>query len=199
MDISQLLLNSLGSEGMNKISQQTGLDESTASNVMSAAIPTLLSAMATNTQRQSEANGLLSALDRDHDGSVLDDLGGFLNNPQQGNGAGILRHVLKGQRPQVESALAAKSGANAGGISKLLEIAAPLVMAYLGRQKREQGGMDSSGIASILQNLTGQSTQNSGMDIGDILNIVGSLSGGGQQSRGGGGIGGLLRGLFGRR
>ncbi len=104
---------------------------------MAAMIPTLLSAMANNSTSQEGANGLLGALDSsDHDGSILDNLGGFLGNPDQGNGNGILKHVLGNSRPQVEEGLASKLGLNAGSIAKLLPIIAPMVMGYLGKEKR---------------------------------------------------------------
>ena len=50
--------------------------------------------MARNTSNQQGAESLHNALQKDHDGSILDNLGGFLNNAQSGPGAGILRHVL---------------------------------------------------------------------------------------------------------
>lgn len=202
MDLTKVLLQSLGNNGLDQISRQVGLDQNQTSSAMSAIVPTLLAAMAKNTSNNSQgASGLLAALDRDHDGSILDDLGGFLGNSQSANGAGILKHILGGSRSQVESGLANKVGADSASMGKLLEIAAPLIMAYLGRQKKTaaSSGFDAGGLGDLLGNLAGGSRQSSGVDIGDLMDMFGGLSGatsGASSSRGGGLLGTLVKGFF---
>ena len=92
---------------------------------------------------------LAGALDRDHDGSVLDDLGGFLSKPDTRSGDGILRHTLGEQRGAVEQELGRRSGVDAGSIAKLLPILAPVVMGALGKAKR-QDNLDTGGLVSML-------------------------------------------------
>lgn len=203
MDLTKILLDNLGSQGLDQISRQVGMNPQQTSSAMSAIVPTLLGAMAKNTSSAQGANGLLGALDRDHDGSILDDLGGFLGgtmtNSRSANGAGILEHMLGGQRATVESGLANKMGVNANSIGQLMKIAAPLIMAYLGRQKRSAGtsGFDAGGITDILGQLAGGSRQSSGIDIGDIMDVVGGLSGASNgRSSGGGILGSLLKGFL---
>ncbi|MBT8326380.1 MAG: DUF937 domain-containing protein [Bacteroidia bacterium] len=197
-DILNQLLGQLGPQGIQAISKQIGADDSQTSNALGGVIPTLLGAMANNSKSQSGANGLLGALDSDHDGSILDDVAGFVGNFNQGPGEGILKHVLGGNQPVVESGLSAKTGLNSSQISNLLKIAAPLIMGYLGRQKRASNnqGFDIGGIADLLGGMTRESDQSTGIDLGDILNVVGGLTG--NQTQRSGGIGGLLGKLFGR-
>lgn len=198
MDLTQLLMSQLGQGGLSAIAGKIGADENQTANALGGIVPTLLGAMTKNTQDQRGAEGLLGALDRDHDGSIFDDISGFVGNADQGPGEGILKHVLGNNRPVVESGLSQKTGLNSGQISNLLKIAAPLIMGYLGKEKRQQSsGFDLGGIAGLLGGMTKTADKNTGIDLGDVLNIVGSLSGGGQQSRGGG-IGGLLGKLFGK-
>jgi len=196
-DILTQLLKEVGPQGLQAISSQIGANEQQTSNALGGMIPTLLGAMANNAQSPSGAQGLLGALDSDHDGSILDDVAGFVENFNNGPGAGILKHVLGGQQPAVENGLSAKTGLNSSQISSLLKIAAPLVLGYLGRQKRQQpqSGFDVSNIASILGGMTQQADKSTGLDIGDLLQVVGGLTGnqGGSQA---GGIGGLLGKLF---
>jgi len=210
MDVTKILLESLGNGGLDQISKQVGMNQQQTSTAMSAIVPMLLGAMAKNSSDSAGASGLLGALDKDHDGSILDDLGGFLGgsmtNSRATNGGGILEHILGGQRGNVESGLANKMGVDAGNIGSLMKIAAPLIMAYLGRQKRSgstmgNSGFDSGGIGDILGQLAGGSRQSSGIDIGDIFDMVGGMSGAApqqKQSSGGGLLGGLLKGMFGR-
>ena len=198
-DILNQLLGQIGPQGLQAISKQIGADENQTTTALGGIIPTLLGAMATNSQSQTGAQGLLGALDRDHDGSILDDVAGFVGNYNSGPGEGILKHILGGQQPVVENGLSSKTGLNSSQISNLLKIAAPLVLGYLGKQKRQESssGFDIGNIASILGGMTQQADKFTGLDIGYILSVVGSLSGG--QSNGGsasGGIGGLLGKLF---
>lgn len=154
--------------------------------------------MANNTKTEQGANGLLGALDRDHDGSILDDALGFIGNFSGGPGEGILKHVLGGNQTVVENGLSQKTGLSSGQIGNLLKIAAPLIMAYLGKQKKENsGGFDISNITNLLGGMTQQADQSTGLDLGDILSVVGSLAGGETQQQGGaGGMLGLLGKLF---
>jgi len=204
MDITKILFDSLGNDGLDKIAGQVGMDKRQTASAMSALTPLLLGAMAKNASSADGANGLLGALDRDHDGSILDDLGGFLGGGQSSSiGEGILKHVLGGNRGGVESGLANKMGVNAGTIAKLLPILAPMVMAYLGKQKRSAGGnsgFNSDGIGGLLGQLAGgsRSAQNDGLDIGDLFDMVGGLSGGGRSQGGGGLLGGLLKNVLGK-
>lgn len=196
-DILNQLLSQVGPQGIQAISNQIGASENQTTTALSGMIPTLLGAMANNAQSQSGAEGLLGALDRDHDGSILDDVAGFVGNFNNGPGEGILKHVLGGQQPVVENGLSAKTGLNSSQISNLLKIAAPLILGYLGKQKKQQSqsGFDVSNIASILGGMTQQADKSTGLDIGDLLQVVGGLTGnqGGSQA---GGIGGLLGKLF---
>jgi len=97
---------------------------------------------------------LANALDRDHDGSLLNNLDSFLKAPEQGKGSGILGHVLGGQRGRVEQYVSKSSGLNAGSTGQLLEMLAPLVMGSLGKQKKSQG-LDAGGLAGMLGQVLG--------------------------------------------
>jgi len=199
MDLTNILMSQLGDGGLEAIAGQIGADKNQTQQALSGIVPSLLGAMTNNSQSQSGASGLLGALDKDHDGSIFDDLGGFIGNFNNGPGDGILKHVLGDRRPQVEQGLSQKTGLNSSQIGNLLKIAAPMIMGYLGKQKRENssGGFDLGGIAGLLGGLTKSADQGTSLDLGDVLNIVGSLSGGGQSQKSGG-LGGLLGKLFGR-
>jgi hypothetical protein len=205
MDLTSILMQSLGDNGIEQIGRQAGMNSSQTSAAMGAVVPMLLGAMAKNSSSPEGASGLLGALDTDHDGSILDDLGGFLGgsmtNSRSANGSGILKHILGGNQAPVESGLANKVGVDSQSIGKLMTIVAPLIMAYLGKQKRSAGssGFDSGGLGGLLGNLAGGSSQGGGIDIGDIMDMVGGLSGSSSQSSGssgGGLLGGLLKGFL---
>jgi len=147
--ITDLLLQQLGSGGLSQISQQIGADNASTGSAMSMAMPLIMSALAKNSAKPEGAQALSQALANDHDGSILENISGFLGNPQAANGAGILGHVLGSQQPAVAQGIAQNSGLNSNQISQLLQIAAPLVMGYLGKQQQSQG-LNPSGLAALL-------------------------------------------------
>lgn len=152
MNIEGLLGQVMSGGNLGAISQTIGADESTTSTAIQAALPMLIGAMARNTQSEDGASALAGALDRDHDGSVLDDIAGFVmgGGAQQSNGAGILGHIFGGKQPAVEQGISQASGVDMSTIAKLLPLLAPIVMGYLGRQKQQQG-MDAGALAGALE------------------------------------------------
>ncbi len=150
--ILDLLADNIGGNNVSQIAGAIGADPGSTQTAVSAALPALLTALNRQTNTVSGARGLATALDRDHDGSLLDQLGGFLGGQVQGkqaDGGGILGHILGGQRQQVEQGVAKASGLNMQQVARLLPILAPIVMAALGKRKR-QSGLDEAGLSGIL-------------------------------------------------
>jgi hypothetical protein len=153
MDSSDLfgsLMQQLGGGGIEQIGRSVGLDSGDVSKVVAGAVPAILTGLTRNSASSSGAAGLLGALDRDHDGDVLDDVMGYLGGGGNiADGAGILGHVLGGRQTNVEQAISASSGVDIASVGKILAMVAPLIMGVLGKEKRRQG-FDASGLASLL-------------------------------------------------
>ena len=172
MNIEGLLGQVMSGGNLGAISQTIGADESTTSTAIQAALPMLIGAMARNASSEGGASALAGALDRDHDGSVLDDIAGFVmgGGAQQSNGAGILGHIFGGNQPAVEQGLSQASGVTMSTIAKLLPLLAPIVMGYLGRQKQQQG-MDAGALAGAL----GQQQQQMEQEQSPLMGMLSSV------------------------
>jgi hypothetical protein len=147
-----MLSQQIDSQTVRQIGGQLGVDQKTAGSAISAALPVLMGALARNTQDGGGAGALASALDRDHDGSILDDIGGFLGQSGQAQSMGeaILGHVLGGGQTQAaKQAIGKSTGLNAGQVGQLLAMLAPIVMGFLGRQKRSEG-LDGGDLSAML-------------------------------------------------
>ncbi len=200
----QMLQGQLDDNLLGQLSEQIGADPQQTATAANGIFASLLGGMANNAASEGGLSSLLGALDRNHDGSVLDDLpglvGGLLQSGGQGagasNGLGILNHVLGGQQEAVAQQVSQSSGLNMGQVMKLLPVLAPIVMGVLGRAKN-QGGFDISDLAGVLMGSAQSGAQQSGM--GDLLgSVLGGVLGGGNQ-QGGGGLGGILGNIFGGR
>jgi len=206
-----LLSSPMGKQLISGVAGQTGQSNDKAGSVLSMALPLLMGAMKKNAATPQGAQGLMGALSGKHDGSILNDLGGLfgggVDQSVMDDGAGILGHVLGSKQPQVENALSQKSGMDTGTIGTILKVAAPLLMGYLGNQTKTQNVTDANGLNNILGGMLGgsdggqkqQSLIESFLDSdgdGSILDDVAQMALGG--NKGGGGIGSLLGGLFGK-
>ncbi len=166
--ILNVLAQQLGGSTINQLSQQLGTDPQSTQTAVNAALPLLLSALGRNTENPQGAQSLFNAVTNDHDGSILNDVAGFLmsgGNPQTGNG--ILGHVLGSARPNVEQGISQVSGLNQSTTSQLLTMLAPLVMGGLG-QVQQQQGLDASGLASLL----GGARENANSQLGGLASLL---------------------------
>ncbi len=162
--LDENLINDLREEIGAESNEQT---EAAASGVISS----LVAGLNKNAEKPGGLAGLLSALDRDHDGSVLDDAVGILfgrrklQNPRTTNGPGILEHILGNKQNQVNDALGRATGLDKGKILKLMITLAPLVLGVLGRA-RNRRGFKSDQIGDLLRGtVQNQTAERKGMGL----------------------------------
>lgn len=175
MDLSDLLKGDINDQLVGGVAQQLGIGNEQAKTAVSAAIPVILSGLQKNAN-QGGAEGIINALSKGHDGSILDNISGFLNGGNFSDGNSILGHVFGNQQSDVAKALGKSSGINASQMASIMAILAPIVMGYLGKQN-SQNTMNAGGLTSVLGSLLGGNNQGG--------NILGSLLGGGQSNSGG--------------
>ena len=201
--ILDLLNSDLGKSIISGVAGSTGNDSDKTSSVLTMALPVLMKAMERNAATPEGAEGLMGALSGKHDGSILDNIGGFLNGGDFTDGSKILGHVLGGNQDTMVQGLSSKTGVDSGMIAKILPMLAPIVMGYLGKQTKSNGVTNSSDLSGMLGGLLGGSGGSSiltsvldqnGDGKLDVSDAMSALSG-----KKKGGLGGLLSGLFGKK
>ncbi|MEM7417996.1 MAG: DUF937 domain-containing protein, partial [Gemmatimonadota bacterium] len=155
MSLANALLDQLGDSGLASLGQAIGSNPDATKAAATATLPLLFSALAKNAGTDDGAAALDRALERDHDGSILDNLAGGFSSSMEQDGNGILKHVLGGRRETTERGLAQASGLDSKQSAQMLATLAPLVMGALGKQKRSQG-LDAGALAGMLQGERGQ-------------------------------------------
>lgn len=194
----EMLMDQLGGDTLNQMSRQVGMSDRDAEQAMPEVLAVLTGALARNSEKSEGANALSAALDKDHDGGILDDLPNFIDNFQSGAGDGILRHVLGDRRGDVEKKVSERGSFDIGTISKLFTMLAPLVMGMLGRTKK-QSGLDVSALTGLL-GMEKQEAERRVPQSADIFTQLLDADGDGQITDDVGKIGmGLLGKLFGRK
>ena len=191
----EALLGLLQGQDLGQLTEQVGGNEGQVKNGVMAALPAMLTALSKNTGTEKGAQELNNALETKHDGSILNNLSGYLSNPDLKDGAGILNHLFGSQTSNVANAVSQSSGLDSNGSMKMLQMLAPVLMGMLGQQKK-QNNLDAEGIG----NLTSMRASNFGSEAGasgimeavtnlldankdgnvmdDIMGMVGKLFGG---------------------
>lgn len=158
-DLMDTITKSL-SGNLPQLSQHLGVSESQTQSALSTALPTLISAMSRNAESDG-GNGLLGMLDRDNDGSILDDIGSLIGNRQtEQRGDQFLGSILGGKRGSVENAVSQSSGLSSGQTSSLMKLLGPMLMGAL--SKKSSGGFDAGSLLNMVQGERKTVEKNSG-------------------------------------
>ena len=168
----EALLGLLQGQDLGQLAEQVGGNEGQVKSGVMAALPAMLTALSKNTGPEKGAEELNNALEKKHDGSILDNLSGYLSNPDLKDGAGILNHLFGSQTSNVANAVSQSSGLDSNGSMKMLQMLAPVLMGMLGQQKK-QNNLDAEGIG----NLTSMLASNFGSEAGasGIMDVVTNL------------------------
>ena len=157
----EALLGLLQGQDLGNLASQVGGNEGEVKNGVMAALPAMLAALGKNAGTEKGAEELNNALEKKHDGSILDNLSGYLSNPDLKDGAGILNHLFGNQTSNIANAVSQSSGLDTNGSMKMLQMLAPILMGMLGQQKK-QNNLDAKGLG----NLTSMLASNFGSEAG---------------------------------
>lgn len=159
----ETLQEALGSGTLAGLSQQIGADRGATEKAVAASLPLLIGGLARNSAQPQGAASLAAALERDHDGSLLDTFGSLLGGGAQGGGGlgGLLGGGTEG----------------GGGLGGLLAAAGSLLGGGSGAGKAADG-------AGILRHVLGDRRGSvesgvgrvSGLDIGQVGQLLALLA-----------------------
>jgi hypothetical protein len=212
MSLIDLLTGNTGNQVAEQAENKFGISRNQVIALLAVAAPLIISYLRNKSQDSNEAEALNNALDKDHDGSILDDVSQA--DARQTEGGSILSHIFGGDKQNVENQLSQNTGISIDKIGPILSMLAPVIMGYIGREK-QQNNVGAGGLGDLLGGILGNASnqaqaqqssplndilgsvlgggqsQSSGNPLNDILGSV--LGGGGRQKQqGGGGLGDIL-------
>ena len=168
--ITQMITSQIAGFAARAIAQRLGVSEATAQRAVMIAVPLIVAALARNAARPEGAQEIHQAVATDHDGSIFDNLSGYLGNPQAANGAGILGHVFGPQQGAIQNTVAQAAGLDQNAAGNILEMVAPLVMGAVG-QTQQQQNLDPGGLSDFLDTQR-QQTEASAPGLAGALNSM---------------------------
>lgn len=217
MSLIDLLTGNTGNQVAEQAENKFGISKNQVIALLAFAAPLIISYLRNKSQDAKEAEALNNALDKDHNGSILNDASQI--EARQAEGGSILDHIFGGQKSTVENQLSQNTGISIDKIGPILAMLAPVVMGYIGQQK-QQSNVGAGGLGDLLGGILGNASnqaqaqqsnplndilgsvlggggqsQSSGNPLNDILGNV--LGGGGNQQQGGGGLGSILGNILG--
>ncbi|MBT2620699.1 MULTISPECIES: DUF937 domain-containing protein [Chryseobacterium] len=217
MNLIDLLTGNTSNQVAEQAENKFGISKNQIIALLAVAAPLVISYLRNKSQDSKEAEALNNALDKDHNGSILDDSSQL--EARQAEGGSILSHVFGGDKQNVENQLSQNTGISIDKIGPVLAMLAPLIMGYIGKEKQQNnvgaGGLGDL-LGGILGNASNQAQAEQSNPLNDILgsvlggggqsqssgnplnDILGSVLGGGQQKQQEGGLGGILGNIFGK-
>ena len=218
MSLLDLITGSTGNQVAQDAENKFGISKGQMIGLAAVAVPLIVMYLKNKSEDADEAESLNKALDKDHNGSILNNPSQALEKESEGNS--ILDHIFGAKKNAVESSLASQTGISMSTIGPLLATLAPIVMGYIGKQKQESGVSSGGGLSDLLGGILGKASNDAQAEPSNPLNdILGGLLGGGNNQSGGnplndllgglmgggsskksdeGGLGGLLGGMFGK-
>lgn len=123
-----------------QLSKSLGMSGSQAQDMIENSLPYLLGGLKKQTESKEGTEKLFEALTKDdrHDGHILEDVETLAQDPESGEGAGILGHIFGNKEEAIEADVASKAGIEKEQAKKGLMVMAPMVMAMLGKMVRSE-------------------------------------------------------------
>jgi hypothetical protein len=150
MDIVTDLMKLAGTgDNLSLISKSAGGDANAVQSALGIGLPLIMGSMATTAAKPGGADVLTKMMAQAGGTSPLDNMSGFLGGSAVSGGSSMVSTLFGSQLAPVQNAIAQKTGLPPAIVGKVLGIAAPMVLSYVGKM---MGGQktDAAGLSSLL-------------------------------------------------
>lgn len=161
MDIMDMLSKlSLGKDGIDGVARETGLENTQVADALKHVIPSILERLNMNAEDESKRAGLEAAV-MEHADDAPFSTGSV--EEKQADGEKILTHLFGSSKEDVEKEVSQKSNLSDSAVKKIMAMAAPLVMSYVGKMFK---GSDNKSLNEVTQKAK------SGFSAGNLLGMA---------------------------
>lgn len=186
-------VGSLGGDVSKQVSSSLGINPETVMQMLPAVAPLILGGLKKQKDEQGGSDRVDHILNKYGSASVLDNLGDlFSSKAQDENPDPNLGGLLGNSGGESANLISKQFNLDSGTAMKLIPMLAPVILGFLTKQ-RDEGGMGSSGISSLLDQ------DGDGSVLDDVAGFFLQGMGGSSQKSSSNLLGGLLGGLFGSK
>ncbi len=147
-DVLDLLGKALTSDALKALAKQLDLGMDDVVRLVKAVLPALLQQLDDNA-RSGDSKNIAAAVNKDHDGAVLDNAVGFLGGGfLGGSGTGILNHVFGNQLDATAARISEQTKLPQSAVRMAMTALAPMAMGALGHVAL--GAITAAGVAALL-------------------------------------------------
>jgi OmpA-OmpF porin, OOP family len=136
-------------DNLSTITKSVGGNQNGVQSALSMGLPLLMSSMANSASTPGGADMLTKMVGQLGGSNPVDNIGGYLSNPQAAGGSGMLNTLLGSQMGPIQNAISQKTGLPPAVVGKVLAIAVPMVVGHVGKMLAKQK-MDQKGLSSLL-------------------------------------------------
>jgi hypothetical protein len=191
MDIvADLMKQVTTGDNLSMISKSVGGDGKAVQSALGMGLPMIMGSMATTASKPGGADTLTKMLTQAGGSNTMTSVSGLLGNTAAAGGSDMVSTLFGSQMGTIQNAIAQKTGLPPAAVGKVLEIAAPMVIGYVGKIFVSQK-MDTKSLTSLLGDQSKVALQASPEAAGMAKQLMGA-----QESSGG--ISGILKKVLGK-
>jgi len=200
MDLSKLAGSLLSSDSVIGLSSLTGTSNTDIKNVLSSALPSLLSGATEQAKNESTAESFANALAQ-HAKDDTSNLTSFLGKVDLGDGAKIVSHLLGSGKEETVKKAAKASGVSEKKTNDILSAVGPMLLSLLGQQAEEDDdkGTGANGLVGALLDNVDVGSLLSGLISTDTSDKDDKKKPASSKKKSNGIIGGILSGLLNKK
>ena len=191
MDIVADLMKQVATgDNLSMISKSVGGDGKAVQSALGMGLPMIMGSMANTASKPGGADILTKMLSQAGGSNPMDNMSGFLGNPAAAGGSGMVSTLFGSQMGTIQNAISQKTGLPPAAVGKVMEIATPMVMGYVGKMFVQQK-MDTKSLTGLLGDQSKMALQASPDAAAMAKQLIGA-----QESSGG--ISGILKKVLGK-
>jgi hypothetical protein len=169
--VENLMKEMASGNNLSAISRSVGGDDAKVKSALGMCLPLVLGSMANTAAKPGGADTLTKMMAPAGSNNPVDNMSSFLSNPAAAGGSGMVSTLFGSKTGIIQNTISQKTGLPLAAVAKVMEIATPLVMGYVGKMVARLK-MDTGNLASLLGDQSAMALQSSPEAAGMVKHLI---------------------------